>query len=358
MLEAGNAAATPAPATPAPVVTPEAEPRAAMMPAENKDAALDADLMAVWTRNNPERDDSGRFASKNETPAEEAVITDQPAVAEPEPAKPAIEAPNSWSAEMKGKFATLPPDVQTYVAQREGEAHKAISRAGEESKSYEPIRNAVESGRDLYQQLGMTPEQGINAMFQIERGLRENPAATIQNIARAYGVDLSRLVGGAPRPANGQQADPRVTALEGQLRQLTGHLHAQQQAAEHRRDAELAQTIAEFSKDKSDYWGPELELTVAGLIPTIREANPGKSPAEYLQMAYDQAVYANPVTRAKVQEATRKAEEAKKAEEARKAAEAAKKAGAINVRGTPASGKPKTMDQTIEETARRLYGNR
>lgn len=358
MLDAGNAGApAPTPATPSPEPAP-----AALMPAVNPEADLDKELSAIWDKHNPERDDGGRFASKDtgqepeaETPAPEAVTTDQPAAEEPEPAAPAIEPPNAWSAEMKAKWATLPPDAQAYIAQREGEAHKAITRAGEERQAFEPYRNVIESHRDVFQRngYGERPHEGVAAMLQIERALQANPVGTIGIIAKAYGVDLSRLAGGQPPAGQQPPTDPRYAALEGRLNQLTGHLQAQHMEAESRAKAELAQTITEFSKDKSDW--SELEDTVVGQIVSIRALSPKKGHAEVLKEAYAAAQRIHPEVSKRLAEEARKAEEVRKAEEAKKAAEKARAAGSVNVKGTPAAGgKPKTMDETIEELGYRL----
>src|SRR5690348_16128080 len=104
---------------------------------EQAPASFEDTMSAVYDKMNQPRDDGGKFAG-NETPAategaetaaEEATteeITDQPSETEQETAQPSITAPNSWSAEMKAKFGSLPPEAQQYIAQRESEMHAAI----------------------------------------------------------------------------------------------------------------------------------------------------------------------------------------------------------------------------------------
>src|SRR5215207_2136995 len=86
---------------------------------------LDADLRAVWDKNNPSRWSDGKFAPREhsaqhvgpngaetagrlaaEAPAGDAA-TDQSVYASLEQAASAVVAPISWSAEMKAKWSTL-----------------------------------------------------------------------------------------------------------------------------------------------------------------------------------------------------------------------------------------------------------
>jgi hypothetical protein len=44
-----------------------------------------------------------------------------------------VEAPHSWAKEYKGRFATLPYDVQLYIAQRDKQDRKAVAKAQREA---------------------------------------------------------------------------------------------------------------------------------------------------------------------------------------------------------------------------------
>lgn len=251
----------------------------------------------------------------------------------------ASEPPRSWSDEMKAKWAAVPPDVRSYIAQRETEAHQAITRAGQERGAFEPVRAVIEQHRDVFERAEMAPEQGIGAMLAIERMLQQNPVAAIEEIAKAYGVDLS-----------GAKAAQTPAAAElAALRQQVARLSSQQSA---RRDGELLatvdglnRTIADFSSDKA-HW-EEVEETIIGLIPGIRANHPGLAPREILAKAYEEATWANPRTRSK----------ARLAEERKRAADA-KRVSGINVRSGPAARRPKSQEDILEEIALKAYGRR
>ncbi len=360
------------PATAAPEATPidsSADAPAALSPAipSDKEASLDAELTAIFNKNNPDPDapekaaapgesfkkdpNTGRFVStKPEAPEKP---TDQPAPVKPETAKPSIEAPQSWSDEMKAKWAALPPDAQSYIAQREGEAHKAITRAGEEKAKFEPTRKLLESARDVFQTAGLNEEQGLIAMLNVERGLRQNPTETIQRLAKAYGVDFSGTKPGQPQTQN-----PEVAALKAQLAEVTSYLTAQQRQAVEASQAELARTIADFSISESVKadWA-DVEEDMPGLILSIRQRDPEKPPQKILEEAFQKAVWANDKVRTRRLEAERKAEDAKRqADEAKRVTDARRSSG-INVVGQPAnSSAPKDNDAELREIWRRRHG--
>ena len=73
---------------------------------------------------------------------------------------PPIEAPVSWDAEAKAKFAELPRDVQEYVAKREGERERFV-----QSKSQEAVRAKQEAVQQATSELARI-QQGYAQHFQ------------------------------------------------------------------------------------------------------------------------------------------------------------------------------------------------
>lgn len=341
----------------------------------NHEAALDDDLMKVWSKNHPDRGEGGQFTGKDtnsaEAGAEDAAAAaaagktgekenaDHPAEEGTGPAKEqATDAPNSWSAEEKAVWAKVPPEARTIIARRETEMHRAITRAGEERKTFEPHRQTLERNADLLEYGAQThnwkPHEVVSKLFDMERFLRSNPQAAIQSIAKAYKVNLSQGAGDAN--AEPENVDPKVVALEGEVAQLKSFLTSQQRQAHERNRDGMARTIAEFAKDKPHY--TEVEGLIAQLLPGIIEENPGKSPAETLGLAYEQAIYAHPKIRPLVIDDQRKAEQKAREDNDRKRADEARKAGAVNVKGGPgASSSPRSLDDDLGDIARKHYGN-
>lgn len=311
--------------------------------------SLDSDLQGIWEKHNPPRE-NGRFVAKSpaEQPPEigteqpKPELADQTAETVVEQAKPAIDAPISWSAEQKAKWATLPPDVQTYIAQRDKESHEAITRAGQQIKAFEPIRSVIEQFAPVFQKNGLPPHEGIARMMAVNEMLENNAPAAIREIAKAYGVDLS----GQAEP-NASPESGRVAELEARLAKAESYLTAQQRQQVNTEQAALAREIADFAKDKPHF--ETVRSVMAGLMQS--------GAAETLKDAYEQAVYANPTTRQSILADQQKASEDKRKKDEAERVTAAKKAAGVNVKSSPGSAtSTKTLDDDLREIARKHYG--
>jgi hypothetical protein len=304
--------------------------------------SIDEDLRSVWDKHNPARDETGKFLSKNppaETPAEPNA--DRTAETVIEQAKPAIDAPISWSAEQKAKFSTLPPDLQGYIAQRDKESHDAITRAGQQIKAFEPIGEVIKQYSDSFQRNGLQPHDAFARMMEVERMLDRNPRAAIEQIAKAYGVDL----GQNEQPATPESAE--LAELRAKVATFESKLTEQERARENEVQTKLSREIADFAKDKPHF--EAVRHIMAGLMQS--------GAAETMQDAYEKATYADPIIRQSILADQHKAEEAKRKEEEAKRVAAAKKAGGVNVKSSPgAAPAAKSNDAELWEIARRHYG--
>lgn len=323
-------------------------------------------MTAVADRLMPPRGDGGRFATKDNTaeaapseaaPAEQET-TDQPETtgaetAPAEPAAPSIEPPQSWSAEVKAKWAALPPDVQTYIARRESEAHQAITQAGAKAKAYEALDQIIAPRRQALAANYGSETAALQQLFQLSDFASNDPAGFVHWFAQQHRVDLSRLTSAPSDPA--RPVDPQVATLERELRAVQSTISQQQMA---QTEAEIRR-FAEAAAPDGTPLRPHFE---AVKVEMGRLINAGI--AETLEDAYAKAIRTNDAVWAKVQAdeaATRAKAEAEKAakerEERAKAAKAAQKAASVNVRATGAvSGSPAgaaTMRETMEAIARK-----
>lgn len=308
--------------------------------------SIDEDLRGIWDKHNQPRE-NGKFVAKNptETAADAPSVTevaDQTAQTVPEQAKPAIEAPISWSAEQKAKWATLPPDTREYIAQRDKESHEAITRAGQQIKAYEPIGKVIEQFSHVFQKNGLQPHDGIARMMAVNEMLEANPETAIREIARAYGVNLS---GDAEQ--NATPESQRIAELEARLAKQETHLTARMRQEQEAQNATLAREIADFAKDKPHF--ESVRKVMAGLM--------SSGAAETMQDAYDKAIYADPTIRQSLQvDAQKAAEEKRKADEAERVKKA-KAAAGVNVKSSPGqSSGHRTLDDDLREIARKHYG--
>ena len=307
----------------------------------------DEDLRAIWDKANPPRE-NGRFVAKNPTePAADAPPVTENAVQTAETvveqAKPAIDAPISWTAEQRAKWSTLPPDTQAYIAQRDKESHEAISRAGQQIKAYEPIGEVIKQYSHVFQKNGLQPHDGIARMMAVNEMLETNPRAAIAEIARAYGVNLQ----GTTDEQNASPENPRIAELEARLAKQEAHLTTQLRQQQQAEANELAREIADFAKDKPHF--ESVRKVMAGLMTS--------GAAETMKDAYEKAIYADPTIRQSllVDEQT-KAAEKRKAEEAERVSKA-KKAAGVNVKSSPGQASvARSLDDDLWAIARKNYG--
>lgn len=343
--------------SPAPV---EAEAPAAEVSTENPEAAIDADMQAIWDKRNPPRAEDGKFASK--TPSEPVMdevpesTEGQPPEPEVEQAKPAIDAPISWPKEMKDKWSSLAPDTQEYIARRESEAQSKISQMGQETAAYRPLANVVEQHKDLFAKYQVPPDRGISLLLEAQRKLDANPVAAIAELARNYGVDLGVFGNGQEGQQQPQVAmlQHEIANLKQQLNETAGQVRSRIEAEQKAIETQNLSTIDSFLAGKelaeSDY------DSFAILIEAERRLKPGATPEKLLEGAYRKFQADNPekfealvAQRAAQEEAKRKAEADKKSAEA-------KKLGSLNVKSSPgASPSSRSMDDTLMEIARKYY---
>jgi hypothetical protein len=381
--------------TPAPEVTTTADVSTAETTVAETPAAprsMDDTLREVWAKRNQPRDPATqRFVSPNpqpetpETPVVEAPAaetTEAPATetAQPDQALSPIEAPRNFTAEQKAAFSSLTREAQEFVAEAERANEANFTRKAQEFAKFretaEPFLQAIQP---LSQYLnarashyGVHPaklvETLVRADYALTTGTPEQKAQYFRQVAADYGVDAQSLFAGQPTNAEGEPVavDPQINVVKQQLSAATAELNrikgylTQQQRAEAERtqkaqDAQLNDTqrlIDDFAKGKSDF--SSLETEILGLVQVIKGQEPGLSPTQILEKAYERAVWANPTTRAARIAEQKKAEEQKRKDEAARHAVEAKKAAAANVKSEVGKPSPKSMDDTLRETFRRV----
>jgi hypothetical protein len=338
---------------------------------QSYESSVDSELSAIWDKHNPSREPNGRFQARgaqepqSEAPAAEAQTeaTDQPVTTEPagEAAKPAIEPPASWSAEMKAKVGSIPPDVLAYAAQRDSEQNKRIADLGQEQKAFAPVRSTLEHYGRMFEANGVSYAEGLQNLLSSAESLQRDPEGFVRKLARQYNVDLREPAGAAPaddaqpESAHIRALQSHIERLERQVAETSNRVMSREQAEQQAQLSSLTSAIETFSSDKPDFQA--LEEDILDLIPAIKARNPGLDSKTILEKAYERAVWGNPDVRAKRLEADAKAQADRQAKEARERADKARRAGAINVKGDAVNGNaPKSMDDDLREIAAKHYG--
>jgi hypothetical protein len=286
-------------------------------------------------------------AGLKEAPQEPAPAADTSLAPQGKPAAPAPELsiPKSVPKDLHESYAKWPKEAQDFYTKREKDwldGNEQYRRAAE----YGSTLNEVISPYTAHLQArGVDAPSAIkallNADYLLTNSSPERKAELFAKLAKDYGVDLTSL----PKPA-AADADPRYASLiERQNRFEEAFLSSQHAALERERVA-LSKQVDAFASDPKHSYFDEVADHVVRLLTADQNLS--------LEDAYEQAVWANPVTRTREQARLDKEREVTRVKEAEAAAAAAKRSKAPNVRGTETrrvpTAPPTSMDETLVET--------
>lgn len=363
-----------APAAPAPSATPVDTAPPAPQPVtivEQTKPSMEDTMREVYTKLNPLRSEDGKFEAKEspvaelDKPATEEPkpSTDQAQTTTPEPAKLAIDAPQSWSAEMKAEWAKLTPAQQEYIAKREGEAHKRITELGTTAKSAESYKAVFDKHRASLK--GANEAEALDKLLAANAFLERSPTDAIKWLAEAYRVDLRQFAASNPSlenvaPENAHfvhalaERDRQIAELTRAVNETRNHVLTRDQREAQTQQTTLSKIIDDFKSDKP-HWD-KLEDDIHAQVVALRTQQPDLTPDKLLQKAYDRALRVNDEVSKQVEAETKAAEAKKKAAEDAKKAEEAKKHQSLNARSRESgSSKPSgNWEDTMRETGRRL----
>ncbi len=243
-------------------------------------------------------------------------------------------APKSWPKEMHEHWGTLPSQVQEYWETREKQMLDGLEGYKSHASVGKSILEVAAPYQQIIEQSGVDLPKAVSHLLAAH--VRLTQGTTEQRMA-AY-KDLGRQLGFSEEAG---QVDPHVMAAYQAATQAQNAVQQwHQQQFEQQKQQKMSE-VEDFAKDK-----PYFDEVADDIVLHI---NAGLS----LQDAYDRAVWANPVTRAKEQERIRK----ESADAARKAnlekANAAKKASSVNIRsrdtGKVLTERTGSMDDTMKQ---------
>lgn len=286
----------------------------------------------------PTRYADGKFkSSKAPEPApEKPPTTDTQVKASVEPST-ADAPPAGWSADAKAEWAALSPALKAAVLKRETDISEGGRQWSDQKRRYEEEWAPLEMRA---RQLGISRQEGLNRLLTADHMLRTNAPAAIQQLMQSYGVTLEHLTGQQPAQAQGGQQtvhDPRLDPILARFEQDDA-----------RSRARLETIVTEFSQSPDHpHFNAVVDQTLH-LLPAIKAAKPYATPEQWLQEAYDSAVWANPGTRQSLIEARTQAQEQERLSAA--AAQTAKaKAASVSVTGHANGSSAPPQPETIRE---------
>lgn len=281
-------------------------------------------------------------------PVAQTEIT-EPAVQEsPQPAtEVSDEAPRTWSPEEAKHWAGMSPEARAAVLRREADMFKGIEQYKGEASIGRDVRKLLMPYREVLERERIDPMGMIgnlvNAHARLSMGQPHEKIQMMHQIMADYGVNLEQLAGIAEVP----MPNPEIQGLQNQLAQLHSQVQGYDQQRREAQRSEVEQQIRAFAADPSHPHFNEVSDDITALIRS--------GVSKTLQDAYEKAVWANPVTRAKEQARlqTAQAEAAKKA--AQEKAKSAKMALAANVRTTAKKGSAAAPLGSLDDTLNEVF---
>ena len=288
------------------------------------------------------------------------------------------EPPSNWTVADQQLFKGLPVPAQEFLLRRHNDMTADYTRKTQElagfRNAYEPIAQLLAPHAEQMQQKGLTPATLFQSWYNVEKRLLDGDGANVvaglvqgyripvEAIARALGIQASTAQpgngAGTGQPgAAGQpppMAQPQVQLPPELIQTLSAHnqwIQAEQQRQQQHAQMQHQEAASRVMSD-IDQFAAATDKAGAPAHPFFRDveedmtrlvlaARARGGPLPSLSDLYDQAVWANPSTRAAMlaneraaAEAQRATDEQKRKAEARARAEQSRRAGS-SINGSP-----------------------
>lgn len=272
-----------------------------------------------------------------------------------------LEPPTFWSQDAKQHWATIPREVQQYLLTKEKEANADYTRRTQEAaelrKRYEPLDEILRPHEQHWALNGQSPAQVVNQLLAADQFIKQDPYNAVRWLIQQNGLDPQQIVDpdAYSVPPEVMQLNQRIQGLESTIQRQTAQ---QQQQLLESKTKEVEMFFDQKSPEGSEVFPFWRDVTghIEALLPTLMSQNSGASQTELLKMAYDQAVYANPETRKRVQdERERQAFEREKKQAAERAVKA--KRAAVSVKGRSGGMDSKEVPSTIRGILEQQFGD-
>lgn len=275
--------------------------------------------------------------------AEVEVETDAAPATETVETTPTVRAPpQSWAKDKHEVWAKMPAEAQEYYETREKQMLDGLEQYKEHAGFGKQMREVMAPYKAFLTAQGVDEPKAAQYLLNAHYRLSNSPAVEKQayfaQLAKSYGIDLA-----AYKPAEGTpEVAPEVRALQEKVSTLESSLTQREQAVLNEARVKVAAEIETFASDPKHQYFDECSDDIVALIQA----------GNTLEQAYEKAVYANPVTRAK-EIARLQADNEKTLREKSKAqTEAARKAASTNVRSRDTRKAPTEPRGTMEDTMR------
>lgn len=319
---------------------------------EPRDDSLDTSIdNAAEAAEQRARDEAGKFTKKPDPVADPAapVVDDLPA-----PKSWAKETHPLWEKAARGEALTKEEarSLLTTFNTREAQMAEGAKAYGTDAEYGRSLRGVIGQHEEFLRSQGLDAPRAVgylmNAHRQLSAGTPEQKRAYLGKVAETYGItlDAAPVDPNAPAPA---ALPPEVKAALDRVARIEETLSSEQTQRYNAEKERIGAEVNAFASDPKNLYFEEC----ADHICVLMKGDPSMK----LGAAYETAVWANPVTRAKelarIQQETDKANQARAAEAAR----LAKKGTSTNVKGRDTARSPQApaakldnLDDVMRET--------
>lgn len=263
--------------------------------------------------------------------------------------KPAIRAvPKSWKQEYHEYWGKLDPKVQEYIEQRETEQATGLDALKSDAQLAKGFKEVLTPYQALLDAQGLKDPAYVvrsllNTHYQLSTFNDAQKVDLFNRLAKLYKVDLGKV---AASQDEVPFIDPSLKEINDRMSKVEGSLTAQQEAAVNDLRLKTAREVEAFASDPKHSYFNEVADHVVLLL---------QNPQISLEQAYEQAVWANPATRAKEQARISQESDAARRKEAEEAAAKARKAKGTDVRGKESPRGSTELVGSIDDTLRETY---
>lgn len=264
-----------------------------------------------------EDDEDSESSEEDITPTPEAKEDDEPEL-EAEAEIPEVDETffKSWGKDKADLWATASPELQEQIKLRETQMLDGLDQYKENAAYGNTLKDTFAPYENVMKEAGVEAPQVIthlmNAHMKLSYGTKESITAAYEQLGKDIGV-IEKT------DAAGQPLTPEMQNIQNELNTVKQALTTQQSAAAKDANTKAVAEVNAFA-DENPYFD-EVAEDVALYVNSGLE----------LKVAYEKAVWANPVTRQKEQDRISKETEAASRKKADKDAKSAKKAKSNNV---------------------------
>ena len=227
-------------------------------------------------------------------------------------------APKSWARETHELWAKLDPKAQDQFEKREKDFLDGLEQYKGDAGFGKQMKDVMTPYRAILQSQGVDEPKAVefllNAHYKLSTAPAEERKSYFAKLAKSYGIEL-----GLPEET---PMAPEVKGLTDRMNAIESSLTTREQAALSQARTKVAMDVEAFASDKAHPYFDEVADDIIAMIHTGAD----------LKDAYEKAVWANPVTRAKEMARIQTENEAKLRENARLDALKARKSAGSNVR--------------------------